>query len=230
MLLAIPLGYEADPHVPAFGWVPAGLLLAALMIAAAAAARSAGRLVRPVAAAAATGLTVAVLAGAALALTVAPIPRHAPPPGTASKDDPAPAYATALGGSATTLIDAYRIATGMPVFVGPATYRGEQLLIWWPISNRGFPNREYAGMYHGMFNTVHSDPGDVTARDQRFIRARRPGEILLFGQSAAPFPAALSELAPYQPALIRAGTLRSGPLVLHLWLIRLGRYFGHAAR
>jgi hypothetical protein len=229
VLLAIPLGYEADPHVPAFGWVPAGLLLVALMIAAAAAARSVGRLVRPVAAAAATGLSVVVLAGAALLLTVTPIPRHAPPPGTASADDPAPAYATALGGSAATFIDAYRVATAIPVFVGPATYRGEQLLLWWPISHDGFPNREYAGMYHGIFNTLHSDPPDLTGRDALMITSRQPGEVLLFGPSAAPFPAALRALALFRASLVRAATLRSGSITLHVWLIRIRLYYGHPA-
>jgi hypothetical protein len=228
VLLAIPLLYEADPHVPAFGWVPAGLLLGALMIAAAAAARSAGRVVRPVLAATATGLAVSVLAGAALLLTVAPIPRHAPPPHTASTDDPAPAYATALGGSSATIIDVYRVATSIPLFVGPATYRGEQLLIWSRRSPR-FGNPEFAGMYHGLFNSIPSDPGVFSAWDRLTIQKRRPAEILLFGQSAARFPAAVAELGPYQPSVIRSGTLRSGPVVLHLWLIRIGRYFGYPA-
>jgi hypothetical protein len=229
VLLAVPLGYEAYPHVPAFGWVPAGLLLAVVIVAAAAAARGAGRLLSPAGAASAFGVALVVLAGAALVLTVAPIPPHAPPPQTAAKDDPPPAYAAALGGSSAELIDAYRVATQLPVFAGPATYRGEQLLIWWPIDHRGFPNREFAGMYHGMFNTVPSVPPEFTKRDARMLYARRPGEILLFGQSAAPFPAALRALAPFRPALMRTAVLRSGPVALHVWLIRLGRYYRHPA-
>ena len=35
VLLAVPLGYEADPHVPSFGWIPFGAILAAGVIVAA---------------------------------------------------------------------------------------------------------------------------------------------------------------------------------------------------
>ena len=55
VLLAVPLGYEADPHVPSFGWLPLGAILAAAVIVAAVAARGCARLSRPLAAAAATG-------------------------------------------------------------------------------------------------------------------------------------------------------------------------------
>ena len=36
---------------------------------------------------------------------------------------------------------------------------------------------------------------------------------------------ALRQLAAFRPALVRAGVLRAGPLVLHVWLIRLGAYY-----
>jgi hypothetical protein len=215
--------------VPAFGWVPAGLLLAVVIVAAAAAARGARRLSSPAGTASALGAAFVVLTGAALVLTVAPVPAHTPPPQTAAKDDPAPAYATALGGSSAELIDAYRVATELPVFVGPATYPGEQLLTWWPIDHRGFPNREFAGMYHGIFNTVPSVPPQFTKRDAKLLRTRQPGEIVLFGQSAAPFPAALRALAPFRPVLLRTTVLRSGPVALHVWLIQIGRYYRHPA-
>ena len=229
VLLAVPLGYEAYPHVPAFGWVPAGLLLAVVIVAAAAAARGARRLSSPAGTASALGAAFVVLTGAALVLTVAPVPAHTPPPQTAAKDDPPPAYATALGGSSAELIDAYRVATELPVFVGPATYPGEQLLTWWPIDHRGFPNREFAGMYHGIFNTVPSVPPQFTKRDAKMLRTRQPGEIVLFAQSAAPFPAALRALAPFRPVLLRTTVLRSGPVALHVWLIQIGRYYRHPA-
>ena len=179
--------------MPAFGWVPAGLMLAVVIVAAASGRAwllSRLHLLREAGAASALGAALVVLIGAALVLTAAPVPAHAPPPQTAAKDDPAPAYATALGGSSVELIDAYRVATELPGFVGPATYRGEQLLMWWPIDHRGFPNREFAGMYHGMFNTLPSNPPDFTRGDARMISTRQPGEILLFGQSSAPFAAA----------------------------------------
>ena len=76
VLLAVPLGYEADPHVPSFGWLPAGLILAVAVVIAAAAARGAGLLRPPAAAATAGTVAIAVLTGAALVLTVSPVVRH----------------------------------------------------------------------------------------------------------------------------------------------------------
>jgi hypothetical protein len=259
VLLAVSLGYEADPHVPSFGWAPAGAILAAAVIVAAAAARSCARLRRPLAAATATGLALAALAGATLALTVAPIPYHPRLPNTAL--DPAPAYSSALGGRGAIYIDIYRIATALPGFVGPAAYRGEQVFIWLPTPYpRSFA--EYTGMYHASFNRlpcrrpprpgpaaarhldgrghppagavprllvrhgcVYGHSPDFTVADRDKLENRRPPELLLMGSSAASFPAALRELAAFRPALTRAGELRAGPLVLHVWLIRLGIYY-----
>jgi Dolichyl-phosphate-mannose-protein mannosyltransferase len=226
VLLAVPLGYEAYPHVPPFGWAPFGAILVAAVIAAAAAARGGARLHRPVAAATATGLALATIAGAILVLTVAPTPQHRQPPNTAS--DPPPAYASALGGSSAAYIDAYRIATDLPHFVGPATYRGEQLLMWRRPSSG--PSFEYAGMYRGISNTLPSrDPPHLTVRDRRMIKVRRAPELLLFDIPAGSFPRALRELAAFRPTLVRAAELRAGSLVLHVWLVRLGIYY-HAPR
>jgi hypothetical protein len=226
VLLIVPLAYEADPHVPAFGWAPAGLVLAMMIVAAALAARAAGRLAGPVSLPAAAGLALTALAGAALVLTVAPVPPHPQLPGTLpASADPPPAYASALGGSAAVYIDTYRVAAELPVFVRPATYSGEQLVMWWPVSQGGFPNREYAGMYHGLTNSLRGNLGDLTVADRKMLEQRRPAEVLLFARSAASFPAALRALSPFQPELMRTTTLRSGPAILHAWLIRLGRYF-----
>ena len=223
VLLAVPLGYEAYPHVPPFGWLPFGAIMAAALIAAAAAARAGARLRHPLAAAAATGLGLAAFAAAILVLTVAPIPAHPRLPNTIF--DPPPAYSTALGGSGTIYIDSYRIATALPAFVGPATYRGEQLLIW-RLTSGHLDYLTYAiGMYHDGFNKLHSYSPDLTQRDRRKLRSRRPAELLLVGDSAAPFRTALQHLSAFRPALARAGELRAGPLVLHVWLIRLGTYY-----
>jgi hypothetical protein len=228
VLLLVPLAYEAYPHVPAFGWAPAGLVVALVIVAAALAARAAGRLTSALAPAAG-GLALTALAGAALVLTVAPVPAHRQLPGTLPPTaDPPPAYASALGGSAAVYIDTYRVTAELPLFVGPATYQGEQLVMWWPISQAGFPYREYAGMYHGLFNSLKSDPGALTAADRNMLELRRPAEVLLFARSAATFPAALRALRAFRPDLMRTATLRSGPAILHVWLVRLGRYY-HAA-
>jgi 4-amino-4-deoxy-L-arabinose transferase-like glycosyltransferase len=224
VLLAVPLCYEADPHVPSFGWAPGGAILAVAVIAAAVAARCCGRLRHPLAAATGLGVALVAFAGASLVLTVAPIPAHPRLPGTVF--DPPPAYASALGGGWATYLDSYRIAAALPVFAGPAAYQGEQLLTWWPISNRSpSPFTEYAGMYHGIFNTLPSNPPDLTPADRGMLRARRPAELLLYDTSAASFPTALRSLARFRPVLVRTTVLRSGSLVLHVWLIRLGRYY-----
>ena len=227
VLLAVPLCYEADPHVPSFGWAPVGAILAAAVIAAAVAARCCGRIRRPRAVAtAALGLALAAFAGASLVLTVAPIPAHKALRGTAA-DDPPPAYASALGGSWAAYADTYRIATALPLFAGPAAYRGEQILTWWPLSSDGSPATfaEYAGMFHGWFNTLPSTPPDLTAADRAMLRARRPAELLVYGTSAAAIPAALRNLGQFRPVLVRATVLRGGSQALHVWLIRLGRYY-----
>ncbi len=82
-------------------------------------------------------------------------------------------------------------------------------------------------MYHGMFNTLQSNPPHLTQQDRQMLQTRRPGELLLFDQTAAPFAAALRSLQTFQfqPTLMRSAALRSGSVVLHVWLIRLGRYW-----
>ena len=216
--------------MPAFGWLPFGAIAAVAVVIAAAAARACARIPQRAVAAAATGLALVAFAGAALVLTVAPIPDHPPLRDTATKHDPAPAYAAALGGSATTYIDGYRMLTALPGFVGPATYRGEQILIW-RVSPKTYQYiRDAAGMYHDGFNSLSSHTASLPRKDRRMIRARRPAEILLLGNSAAHFPAALRKLAAFQPTLVHAGELRAGPLVMRVWLVRLGAYYHPPAR
>jgi hypothetical protein len=222
VLLAVPLGYEVAPRVPSFGWAPFGAILVAAVIAAAAAARGGAKLRPPVAAATAIGLALATIVGAILVLTVAPSPLHPVPPNTTG--DPAPAYASALGGSSAAYIDAYRIATALPHFAGLATYRGEQLLMWRPHSSG--PSYDYAGMYRGISNSLPSrEPPLLTVKDRLFVKARRPAELLVFGIPPRSFPRALRELAVFRPTLVRAGELRAGSLSLHVWLVRLGLYY-----
>ena len=145
VLLAVPLGYEADPHVPAFGLAPLGVTLAIATVVIAAAARGCARFRDRSVAAAATGLTLAALAGATLVLTVAPVPHHRQLPGTVPPSiEPAPPYASALGGSGTNYIDRYQVAAALPFFVGQPAYTGEQLLVWGHSSQKDAYD-EYAG-------------------------------------------------------------------------------------
>ncbi len=224
VLVAVPLAYEAAPQVPAFGWLPFGVIVAVAVIIAAAVARACARIRRPAVAGAAIALALVAFAGAALVLTVAPIPNHPRVRDTATKHDPAADYASALGGSATTYIDEYRIITALPGFVGRATYPGEQILLW-RISPRRYRYVDAAGMYHARYNSLSSHTVQLPGTDLRQIRSRRPAEMLLLGGPAEPFSVAVRALAPFQPSLVHAGELRAGPLVMRVWLMRLGAYY-----
>jgi hypothetical protein len=230
VLVAVPLGYEAAPRVPAFGWLPFGVILAVGVILAAAAVRACARIRQRAVAALGTALALAAFAAAALVLTVAPIPDHRPLPGTATKHDPSPDYASALGGSATAYLDSYRIITSLPGFVGKATYPGEQLLTW-RIAPPTYKYVRYAiDMYHDGPNSLPSHSSRLNGEDRQRISGRRPAEILLVGYSTAPFHAAVHRLAPYRPFVVHAGDLRVGPLVMRVWLVRLGAYYHPPAR
>ena len=128
VLVAVPLGYEAYPHVPAFGWLPVGACLAGVAVVFAAVLRVANRgrgrrAALSVGSAVITGIAVVAMAGSLLVLTVAPSPVHPPLQGLAHAADPQAPYSTALGGNASFLIDWYQVSVELPSFVGDATYR-----------------------------------------------------------------------------------------------------------
>jgi hypothetical protein len=163
------------------------------------------------------------VAGSLLVLTVAPAPPHAPLAGIAIAGDPPPAYATALGGKEGPLIDWYQISTELPSFVGNATYRGEQLLMWYPYSQIRTLT-EPIGMYHGAFDSFRKGFPILTAGDADILATRRPAELLLLSITGARFASALEALRSYRPVLVRTTVIRRGPLALHAWLISLGSF------
>jgi len=105
LLAAVPLAYELDPHVPAFGWVPVGVAIVAIIAVLAVLATRLRALAPPVPARVASGVSLALIAGGLLVLTVAPIPAHANLPNTTF--DPDPAYAMALGGDDSLAVSLY---------------------------------------------------------------------------------------------------------------------------
>lgn len=220
IVIAVPLGYELDPHVPAFGWLPAGAGIVALTIATALVARrwrSLGSMPARLGSAAA----LAVLPACVLILTVAPVPPHAALARTVY--DPPPAYSTALGGGASPAVDLYRATTQIPAFVGPATYSGEQLLMWWP------PEQvqrllEPIGIYHAFFDSIPGGFGTLSVSGRHMIELRRPAQILLLSFTGQQFRQSLQSLGDFQAALVRTGVLHSGSVSLHVWLIELERY------
>lgn len=217
LVLAVPLIYEMDPHPPAFGWLPAGLLIVTIMIVAVgvrrfSAAKAVAALDRIGAA-----LAIFVMVGCSLILTVAPHEHHAPLPGTIN--DPVPAYATALGGSAVNLVDQYRVATELPQFVGNSTYPSERLLMWFPAAEI-HQLVELNGMYHGEYNSLSSSPPLLTRSDRWRLNHLKPAELLVF--DTPNFAATIRALAHYDPTLLRATVLASGGFAVHVWLISLG--------
>ena len=228
LLLAVPLAYEADPHVPPFGWWRAGAALAAIPVVLAGIMRLAGRGRGAHSASRAwlvlaAATTVVGMAGSLLILTVVPWPLPAPLPGTARAGDPAPAYAAALGGSATTLIDWYQLSAALPSFAGNATYQGEQLMMWYPRAQTS-ELVPAIGMYHAPFNSLDSGLPTFTHLDLREMEQRRPAELLFLSTTGARFTTALRALARFQPHVVRTTVMRHGSAVLHLWLVVLGSY------
>ena len=131
-----------------------------------------------------------------------------------------------LGGSAGELIDIYRVSTELPAFVGSATYRYEQLFMWWPPSEVSVLV-SLIGMYHSGFNSLPSVPPQLTQADVSVLQARRPAEMLLLNTSDTDPHAALVALALYRPVLMRSTVLRSGGVAVYAWLINL-KAFGPA--
>ena len=233
LLVAVALAYESYPRVPAFGWLPTGAALAAVPVVFIGGLRFRDRggvapRALPVGIGSALAVSVVAVAGSLLVLTVAPIPVHQPLSGFARAPEPVPAYSTALGGSATVLVDWYQISADLPSFVGNAAYRGEQLLMWFPQDPSGVLT-ESVGMYHGSFNSLPSSPPVFTAADAAKLASRRPAELLVLSTTGDQFEAAFQCLGPYRPVLVRSTVLRKGTAALHVWLIVLETFARQAS-
>jgi hypothetical protein len=222
LVLVLALADEADRNLPAFGWLPSGLLIVAAIVAAAATGRFVSEAGAPAARATAAAVVVVIMGGS-LILTVAPYEHHARLPGVVK--NAVPAYATALGGSDGDLIDKYRVATELPGFVGNSTTPGERVMMWLPPAQLG-NLVDMVGMYHANINELVSSPPRLTLLDRELLQARRPAEVLVF--DTPNFPATLRALERYDPTFLRATVLRSGNFELHVWLISLGVYMHRA--
>jgi hypothetical protein len=222
LLVAVPLAYELDPHVAAFGWVPVGVAIVAVIAVLAMLATRLRVTAPKLPARVASGASLALVAGCLLVLTVAPIPAHAMLPGTIF--DPDPAYATALGGDDALAVNLYVVTADIPAFVGPATYSGEQLLIWWPRDEQQ-QILGPIGIYHAFFDSIPGNLGALSPPGRQMIEQRRPAQILLLSFTGQDFAQSLTALSPFQPQLVRTGILRSGSIALHVWLIDLKQYF-----
>ena len=227
LLVAVPLAYEADPHVPAFGWWPAGAVLAAVPVLATGMMRlgkdnELGTLARRIGLGLGVGVCVVAMAGALLVLTVAPRPKMPHLTGLAlAGPDPEPAYASALGGNAAGLLDWYQVSAKLPSFVGDPTYKGEQLLMWAPSTQLG-ALMEAIGMFHAGYDLMPTGLPDLTVADTAKLDRRRPAELLLMSTTGAELERAFLNLEPFRPVIVRTGVIRDGTAVLHAWLLDLG--------
>ena len=220
-VLAVAFAYETDPHVPAFGWVPYGEIVAGIVVVSALLGRGFGGKAPTLLRVGGCLITLVVMMGALLILTTTPVPAHRPLANTVP--DPNPAYAGALGGDATQSLDFYRVSTELPTFVGPGAYRGEQLLMWLPLIETG-PLIEVMGIYHAGFDQLASDPPTLSGLARRKIETRKPGEILVLSLQPSTAAGTLSTLARYQPIMLRKAALQAGTVRVYVWLIQLNAF------
>ncbi|MHB8293816.1 MAG: hypothetical protein ACYDH5_04180 [Acidimicrobiales bacterium] len=221
LLLAVPLAYEWHPAAPAMTWLPAGALLAGAMVLGAVAGRASAAAGHLAVRAAGAGAAIVAVTVAGLVLTVAQSPPHPPLPHTVA--DPYPAYAGALGGQAAGYIGMYKVTTEVAGFAGNATYPGEQLVMCVPSFPELVALIEPIGIFHAGFNLL---PGNTCtgAAALHYLSARRPAQLLMMSQQRADPQAVLRSLRPAAPVLVRSTVLRSGPIVLRLWLFDLNAY------
>ena len=201
LLIVVVLVYEAGPSVPAFGWLPVGAAIGALLVIVAGAGRLARSALSVVRSRLAAGIALVVVAGCALVLTVAPIPVHRQLPGTVA--DPPPAYATALGGSATKLIAEYRIMADLAVFVGNPNYRGQPLLIWVAPAVSQEVNEPINGLWY--FPPLVQSLPVVSRADGSFLALPtlkgRPVELLMVGLTLDELRSAALTLGTYRTSV-----------------------------
>ncbi len=238
LVLAVALAYEAADklgrHVPAMTWARWGVVVAAVLIAAAVVGRltierrRAGDDLRNAPWLAPSrfisAATIVVITGAALILTVAPPKPHGRLANTTY--DPTPAYAGALGGNDSAEVAVYNVDAKLPRFVGPAAYRGEVLMTW-------EPRRQWGdllgpmGIYHNAFTWVSGTFPVLGRGGVRKVEAWRTAQVLLMSLTGDRFPEAVRSLARFQPVVVRRAVLASGGYRLHVWLVDLGRYLRH---
>ncbi len=248
VVLGVALLYETDPHVPEFGWWPTGAVLAGVVVLGAGAMavvnragdrRSKHRVGAHTARRGSThpsrgghtlrqrrrfGLTFAVtlstiaVTGSLLVLTVAPGTPFGPLKGLAVAGIPISNYEGALGGNATNLVDWYQVSAELPGFVGDPTYKGEQLLMWFPWDQ---PLLEPVGIFHEGYNSLGPGFPVLSDSDRHKLAQRMPAELLLMSLTGGGFQAATTALAPYGPEVVRTTVLRHQGAVLHVWLLLL---------
>jgi MFS family permease len=211
LVIGVALLSEAAPPVPAFGWLPWGAGLAALVVAlAATVAWLPGRLPGV-----GTAAAVAIL-GALMVLTVAPNPTSAKLPGTVF--DPPTGYQGALGGSWRTAADDYRLEQAVRRLVPNATYQGEQLVDCFPSS--GLLEAQLIGLFHSSVNTLPGGCPNLGPAARAEIRSRNVAQLVVMTPNERlDVPVLMQHLAGLHPRLARFASLHSGTESVQVALI-----------
>lgn len=234
ILIAVPLIYEASPHAPRLTWSPWGYVLGVAVIAAAGVGRlilgpsrivghrshrTSGGWRGPIAT-----VAVVLLSGAALILTVAPEVAHRPPPNT-STHNPHADYSSVLGGHYASYLEAYRVLSELPSFVGKPSYPHEQLVLWIGPGLRVLPDFwGPIGLFGSGPNVLPGTYPSFDSKDQARLNAHRAGQVLLMSSDGGGFDQAVRSLSAYGPQVARKAVLGSSAYHLHVWLVDLKRY------
>lgn len=201
-VIGVALLFEAAPPVPALGWLPWGVALAAAVVALAATVAFLPRRL----AATGTAATITIL-GAIMVLTVAPNPPAAALPGTVF--DPPTGYQGALGGSSLTAVDDYRLEAAVRRVVPNATYQGEQLVDCLP--HPSSLGTQLIGLFHTSINVLPDPCATVGPLARAEIRSRNVAQLVAMTSNERLDVAALMQrLAQLHPRLVRFASLHSG--------------------
>jgi hypothetical protein len=134
-------------------------------------------------------------------------------------------YAKVLGGDGQTAVDAYRLASKLPLLVPPARFRGDDLLLWSPPHQAGLVNQA-AAQYRWNFNSLRATMPELPPTSIHRLTRRHPRLVVLLSRTGNEFPAALRALgaASLQPSVLRTATLRAGSQQLSVWVVELRRF------
>jgi hypothetical protein len=233
LVALLPLLISQFSHRLQFRLAPPGLLVVAGVTLVALAGRLARKLPasRPAVAAnraAAVGTAAGLVIAGCFAVTIAGPERLAASdrvPGQVKF--PHVSYAGVILGDGRGELDAYRIASGLHLMVPAARHRGDDLMLWWPPNQDALVN-QLAAQYLWHINSLRGTMPRLLRVDQKKLRARRPGLLLLLSATGNEFPSAVRALsdATLDPVVLRTELLAAGSLRLHASLVSLGAFGG----
>ena len=233
LVALLPLLVTQFRHQLQFRLVPAGLVVVAGVAMVALCGRLAPKLPASwpggtATRAAAVGTAAGLVVAGCFALTIAgpaTLPASRLVPGQAKF--PHVNYAGVILGDGRREVDAYRVASGLHLMVPGARHRGDDLMMWYP-PNQSTNINQAAAQYLWHINSLRQTMPRLLRVDQKTLRARRPGLLLLLSVTGDEFPAALRSLseASLDPVVLRTELLAAGSQRLHASLVSLGAFSG----